>query len=75
MACRGSAVRVRLAPLNKHRPLLAGLNQGFRRPFSMLGEVTTIAVRIDQKCHYDCLEAFLMSHREVRSAEQHQAAA
>jgi len=41
----------------------------------MPGEAATIADRIDQKRHYDCFEALLMSHREVRSAEQHQAAA
>ena len=31
----------------------------------------TIADRISQKCHHDWIEAFLVSHREVRSAEQH----
>jgi hypothetical protein len=32
----------------------------------------TIADRISQKSHHDWIEAFLVSHREVRSAEQHQ---
>ena len=31
----------------------------------------TIADRISQKCHHDWIEAFLVSHREVRSVEQH----
>jgi hypothetical protein len=31
----------------------------------------TIADRINQKCHHDRIEAFLVSHREVPSAEQH----
>jgi hypothetical protein len=33
----------------------------------------TIADRINQKCHRYWIETFLMSHREVLSAEQHQA--
>jgi hypothetical protein len=31
----------------------------------------TIADRISQKCHHDWTRAFLVSHREVRCAEQH----
>jgi hypothetical protein len=31
----------------------------------------TIADRINQKYHHDWIQAFLVSHREVRSAEQH----
>ncbi|MCX5967398.1 MAG: hypothetical protein NTV57_07125 [Cyanobacteria bacterium] len=31
----------------------------------------TIADRISQKCHHDWIEAFLVSHREVRSENQH----
>ena len=34
-------------------------------------EAVTIADRISQKCHHDWIEAFLVSHREVRSVEQH----
>jgi hypothetical protein len=30
----------------------------------------TIADRISQKSHHDWIEPFLVSHREVRSAEQ-----
>jgi hypothetical protein len=34
----------------------------------------TIADRISQKCHHDWIEAFLVSHRQELSAEQHQGA-
>ena len=53
------------------RPLLEGLTQGFRKRFSIPEEAATIADRINQKCHHDWIEAFLVSHREVRIAEQH----
>ena len=64
------------------RPLLEALTQGFRKRFQVPEEATTIADRILQKRHHDWIEAFLVSHREVRSkdvhrevrlAEQHQA--
>ena len=54
------------------RPLLEGLTQGFRKRFSIPEEAATIADRIVQKCHHDWIEAFLVSHREVSTAEQHQ---
>jgi DNA recombination protein Rad52 len=54
------------------RPLLEGLTQGFRKRFSIPEEAATIADRIVQKCHHDWIEAFLVSHREVRIAEQQQ---
>ncbi|MGB5134276.1 MAG: RAD52 family DNA repair protein [Prochlorococcaceae cyanobacterium] len=54
------------------RPLLEALTQGFRKRFSIPEEAATIADRIVQKRHHDWIEAFLASHREVRSAEQHQ---
>jgi DNA recombination protein Rad52 len=54
------------------RPLLEALTQGFRKRFSIPEEATTIADRIFQKRHHDWIEAFLVSHREVRLAEQHQ---
>jgi DNA recombination protein Rad52 len=54
------------------RPLLEGLTQGFRKRFSIPQEAATIADRINQKCHHDWIEAFLVSHREVRIAEQQQ---
>lgn len=53
------------------RPLLEGLTQGFRKRFSIPEEAATIADRIIQKCHHDWIEAFLVSHREVSTAEQH----
>jgi hypothetical protein len=54
------------------RPLLEGLTQGFRKRFSIPEEAPTIADRINQKCHHDWIEAFLVSQQEVRSANQHQ---
>ncbi len=54
------------------RPLLEALTQGFRKRFSIPEEATTIADRILQKRHHDWIEAFLVSHREVRLADQHQ---
>jgi hypothetical protein len=53
------------------RPLLEDLTQGFRNRFSIPDEAPTIADRILQKHHHGWVEAFLVSHREVRSAEQH----
>ncbi|MEA5417154.1 hypothetical protein [Synechococcus sp. BA-132 BA5] len=54
------------------RPLLEALSQGFRKRFSIPEEAATIADRIVQKRHHDWIEAFLVSHRAVRSANQHQ---
>ena len=54
------------------RPLLEGLTQGFRKRFSIPEEAATIADRINQKCHHDWIEAFLVSHQEVRTAGQQQ---
>jgi hypothetical protein len=53
------------------RPLLESLTQGFRKRFSIPEEAATIADRIVQKRHHDWIEAFLVQHLEVRSAEQH----
>jgi hypothetical protein len=50
------------------RPLLESL---FRQRFQVPDTAVTIADRISQKCHHDWIEAFLVSHHEVRSAEQH----
>jgi DNA recombination protein Rad52 len=55
------------------RPLLEALTQGFRKRFSIPEEATTIADRILQKRHHDWIEAFLVQHQEVRTAEPHQA--
>ena len=54
------------------RPLLESLTRAFRKRFQVPDTAVTIADRISQKCHHDWIEAFLVSHREVRSAEQHQ---
>ncbi|MCP9901863.1 RAD52 family DNA repair protein [Cyanobium sp. Cruz CV13-4-11] len=54
------------------RPLLESLTRAFRKRFQVPEEAATIADRINQKCHHDWIEAFLVSHREVRLAEQHQ---
>jgi hypothetical protein len=54
------------------RPLLESLTRAFRRRFQVPETAVTIADRISQKCHHDWIEAFLVSHREVRLAEQHQ---
>jgi hypothetical protein len=54
------------------RPLLESLTRAFRKRFQVPEEAVTIADRINQKCHHDWIEAFLVSHREVRLADQHQ---
>jgi len=53
------------------RPLLETLTRAFRKRFEVPDTAVTIADRISQKCHHDWIEAFLVSHREVRSVEQH----
>jgi hypothetical protein len=54
------------------RPLLESLTRAFRKRFQVSAEAVTIADRINQKCHHDCIETFLVSHLEVRSTSQHQ---
>jgi DNA recombination protein Rad52 len=53
------------------RPLLDSLTRAFRKRFQVPEEAVTIADRINQKCHHDWIEAFLVSHSEVGSAEKH----
>jgi hypothetical protein len=53
------------------RPLLESLSRAFRKRFQVPDTAVTIADRISQKCHHDWIEAFLVSHREVGSAEKH----
>jgi len=53
------------------RPLLESLTRAFRKRFQVPDAAVTIADRVSQKCHHDWIEAFLVSHCEVRSAEQH----
>jgi len=54
------------------RPLLESLTRAFRKRFQVPETAATIADRINQKCHHDWIETFLVSHREVRPADQHQ---
>ncbi len=53
------------------RPLLESLTRAFRKRFQVPEDAATIADRITYKCHHDWIEAFLVSHREVLSADQH----
>jgi hypothetical protein len=53
------------------RPLLESLTRAFRKRFQVPDTAVTIADRISQKCHHDWIEAFLVSHREVRSVKPH----
>jgi hypothetical protein len=52
------------------RPQLESLTRAFRKRFQVPVEAVTIADRINQKCHHDWIEAFLVSYREVRCGEQ-----
>jgi hypothetical protein len=55
------------------RPLLESLTRAFRKRFQVPEAAASIADRINQKCHHDWIETFLVSLREVRPADQHQA--
>jgi DNA recombination protein Rad52 len=57
------------------RPALDGFTKAFRKRFQVPPDAPSIADRICQRRHYDWIEAFLVSHREVRSGDQRQAAA
>ena len=48
------------------RPQLESLTRAFRKRFQVPEEAVTIADRINQKCHRDWIESFLVLHREVR---------
>ena len=52
------------------RPQLESLTQAYRKRFQVPEAAVTIADRINQKCHHDWIETFLVSHRDVRQAEQ-----
>ena len=54
------------------RPVLEGFTKAFRKRFQVPIEAPSIADRICQQRHHDWIGTFLVSHREVRSAEQHQ---
>jgi DNA recombination protein Rad52 len=44
------------------RPQLESLTRAFRKRFQVPEEAVTIADRINQQCHHDWIEAFLVSH-------------
>ena len=44
-------------------PQLDSLTQGFRRRFQVPDEAVTIADRINQKCHHDWIETFLVQQQ------------
>jgi hypothetical protein len=45
------------------RPLLESLTRAFRKRFQVPEEAVTIADRINQKCHHDWIEAFLVQQQ------------
>ncbi|MCP9890992.1 RAD52 family DNA repair protein [Cyanobium sp. Aljojuca 7D2] len=57
------------------KPALEGFTKAFRKRFQVPADAPSIADRICQRLHRDWIEAFLVSHREVRSGDQRQAAA
>ena len=44
------------------RPQLESLTRAFRKRFQVPDEAVTIADRINQKCHHDWIETFLVRH-------------
>ena len=47
------------------RPLLEGLTRAFRKRFQVPEKAVTIADRINQKCHHDWIEAFLVQQQKM----------
>jgi hypothetical protein len=47
------------------RPQLESLTRAFRKRFQVPEEAVTIADRINQKCHHDWIEAFLVQHQRM----------
>jgi len=45
------------------RPLLESLTRAFRKRFQVPDTAVTIADRINQKCHHDWIEAFLVQQQ------------
>jgi hypothetical protein len=45
------------------RPRLESLTRAFRKRFQVPEEAVTIADRINQKCHHDWIETFLVQHQ------------
>jgi DNA recombination protein Rad52 len=52
-------------------PVLEGFTKAFRKRFQVPADAPSIADRICQRRHHDWIEAYLVSHRGVRPAEQH----
>ncbi|MGB1021854.1 MAG: RAD52 family DNA repair protein [Synechococcus sp.] len=52
------------------RPLLESLTRAFRKRFQVPEEAVTIADRINQKCHHDWIEAFLVQHQRHEESPQ-----
>jgi DNA recombination protein Rad52 len=48
------------------RPLLESLTRAFRKRFQVPEAAATIADRINQKCHHDWIETFLVQHQASR---------
>jgi len=53
------------------RPVLEGFTKAFRKRFQVPADAPSIADRICQRRHHEWIEAFLVSHRSVRPADQH----
>jgi DNA recombination protein Rad52 len=47
------------------RPELEGFTKAYRKRFQVPEEAVTIADRINQKCHQDWIEAFLVQHQKM----------
>jgi hypothetical protein len=45
------------------RPQLESLTRAFRKRFQVPEAAVTIADRINQKCHHDWIETFLVQHQ------------
>ena len=52
------------------RPMLEGLTRAFRKRFQVPDEAVTIADRINQKCHHDWIESFLVQHQRHEESSQ-----
>ena len=52
------------------RPQLEHLSRAFRKRFQVPDEAVTIADRINQKCHHDWIEAFLVQHQRHEESPQ-----
>jgi hypothetical protein len=52
------------------RPLLESLTPAFRKRFQVPEEAVTIADRINQRCHHDWIETFLVQHQRHEESSQ-----